>query len=76
MGIHGALVHLKGTTTFFNGEYDAKSVTITICCALAIYNALELLLLIFTSFRKYRGLYFWSLLVASAGIIPYTIGFM
>ena len=76
MSIQESLIHLKDTTTFFNGEYDAKSVTITICCALAIYNALELILLIFSTFRKYSGLYFWSLLVASVGLIPYVIGFM
>ena len=76
MGVQEGLAQLKDTTSFFNGEYNAKSVTITICCALAFYNALELILLILTTFRKYSGLYFWSLLIASVGIIPYTIGFM
>ena len=61
---------------YFDGEYTARSVTVTICCALGVYNALELLLLIFTSFRRFRGLYFWSLLIASAGILPYAMGFM
>ena len=60
----------------FDGRYTAQSVTVTICCALAIYNSIELLTLIFTSFRRYRGLYFWSLLIASFGILPYAIGFM
>ncbi|KAK3686464.1 hypothetical protein LTR37_019783 [Vermiconidia calcicola] len=63
-------------SSFFDGEYTAQSVTVTLCSALAIYNALELLLLISTTFRSYRGLYFWSLLVASAGVLPYAIGFM
>lgn len=76
MGVEESLVHLQDTTSFFDGEYSAKSVTITICCALAIYNALELIVLIFTTFRKYSGLYFWSLGIASVGIIPYTLGFM
>ena len=67
MGFDKSLVKLKDTTTFFDGEYTAKSVAITICCALATYNALELLLLIFTTFRRYSGLYFWSLLIASVG---------
>ena len=75
MGIDGSLVHLRDTTGFFNGEYDAKSVTITICCALAKYNVLELLLLIFRTFRRYSELYFWSLLIASAGVIPYVMRF-
>lgn len=76
MGAQDSLGHLKDTTSFFDGEYTAKSVTITICCALAIYNALELILLILTTFRKYSGLYFWSLVVAGVGVLPYTIGFM
>ena len=68
--------HLEDTTTFFSGHYDATSVTATICCTLALYNAMELLLLVFTSFRRYQGLYFSSMLVASAGLIPYVVGFM
>lgn len=76
MGVDESFVRLKHTTTFFDGTYSAQSATITIGCALAFYNAVELLLLIFTTFRRYSGLYFWSLLIASAGIIPYTIGFM
>lgn len=45
-----------------------------ICASVASYNALELILLIFNTFRAYHGLYFWSLVVATCGIIPYTIG--
>lgn len=76
MGIEVSLVDLNDTTTFFSGNYDVASVFVTICCALAIYNGVELLLLIFTTFRRFRGLYFWSLVVSSSGLIPYTIGFM
>ncbi|KAM0723395.1 hypothetical protein Q7P37_000381 [Cladosporium fusiforme] len=76
MGIEVSFADLHDTTTFFSGKYDAASVFITICCALAIYNAFELLLLIFTTFRRFSGLYFWSLLVSSFGLIPYTVGFM
>ena len=76
MGITVSYADLSDTTSFFSGAYDATSVVITIACALAIYNALELLLLIVTTFRRFSGLYFWSLTVASFGIIPYTIGLM
>lgn len=45
--------------------------------AISWYNALELIILIFITFRQYRGLYFWSILVsASLGLIPYSLGFM
>ncbi|KAK1816756.1 hypothetical protein LTR12_008797 [Friedmanniomyces endolithicus] len=67
---------LRGTTTFFDGTVNAESVTVIICCALAMYNALVLLTLIFVTFRRFRGLYFWSLLTASFGIIPYDLGFI
>ncbi|KAK0337939.1 hypothetical protein LTR91_011779 [Friedmanniomyces endolithicus] len=67
---------LRGTTTFFDGTFNAESVTVIICCALAMYNALVLLTLIFVTFRRFRGLYFWSLLAASFGIIPYDLGFI
>jgi hypothetical protein len=76
MGLNVNFVDLADTTSFFSGNYDATSVFVTICCALAIYNAIELLLLIFTTFRRFHGLYFWSLLVASVGIVPYVLGFM
>jgi len=32
--------------------------------------------LIFVTFQKYHGLYFWSLVVAAFGIIPYSLGFL
>jgi hypothetical protein len=76
MGVEVSFANLQDTTSFFSGQFDVPAVVITICCALAIYNALELLLLIFTTFRRFRGLYFWSLLVASFGVLPYTFGFM
>jgi hypothetical protein len=37
---------------------------------------LELILLIFTTFQHWHGLYFWSLLIASFGVIPYNVGFI
>jgi hypothetical protein len=67
---------LHSITTLFSGHFDADAVVVTICSALTQYNAIELLLLIFTTFRKYSGLYFYSLLVASVGLIPYTWGYL
>lgn len=60
----------------FTGTYDSNTLVVIICSALALYNALELTLLIFTTFHHYRGLYFWSLVLASGGIIPYVLGFI
>ena len=55
---------------------NVGAVGVITCSALSIYNALELILIIFSTFKKWTGLYFWSLLVASFGIIPYNLGFL
>ncbi|KAJ4358618.1 uncharacterized protein N0V89_003202 [Didymosphaeria variabile] len=57
-------------------SWNAEALAVVICSALALYNALELELLILTTFHAYRGLYFWSLALASFGVIPYVLGFM
>ncbi|KAJ5143290.1 uncharacterized protein N7515_002077 [Penicillium bovifimosum] len=44
--------------------------------ALAWYNAIELIALCFISFQRYRGTYFWSLLIASSCIIPHCLGYV
>jgi hypothetical protein len=59
-----------------SGLFDARSVIVIVCSTLALYNALELILLIFTTFQRWRGLYFWALIVASFGVIPYNVGFL
>lgn len=64
------------SSTDFDGNFHATAVTVTVCSALSLYNALELELLVFTTFHAYRGLYFWSLVIASFGIIPYVVGYM
>ena len=76
MGLEISFADLHDTTTFFSGNYDVSSVFVTIGCALSIYNGLELLLLVFTTFRRFKGLYFWSLLIASFGLLPYTTGLL
>ncbi|KAJ5171199.1 uncharacterized protein N7500_003982 [Penicillium coprophilum] len=42
---------------------------------LACYNAIELVVLCLSSFRHRKSTYFWSLLISSVSIIPYTLGF-
>lgn len=51
---------------------------ITIICfvALALYNVAELNFIIFATFKKHSGLYFWSFLVSTWGICLYSIGFL
>ncbi|CAH0033147.1 unnamed protein product [Clonostachys rhizophaga] len=54
--------------------YDPDDVLVIVCSTLALYNAFELLALIFMTFKRYKSLYFWSLCFASFGILPYCIG--
>ncbi|KAK4955912.1 hypothetical protein LTR10_006851 [Elasticomyces elasticus] len=76
------LSHAKNSTksstpkTFFDKHHDASAVEYIIFNALVLYNVLELLILVFTTFRRFAGLYFWSMLVAIVGLFLYTIGSM
>jgi hypothetical protein len=79
-----ALTQRESTTHFatavekqsFDGRYSPSSVLVTISVALALYNCLEMVLLILTTFKRWRGLYFWSLSLCNFGIFAYTIGMM
>ncbi|KAJ6072784.1 hypothetical protein N7467_010869 [Penicillium canescens] len=55
-------------------NYNSESMLFIVCSTLALYNAFELLVLIITIFKRYKGLYFWSIFLASFGLIPYSVG--
>ncbi|KAL2823329.1 hypothetical protein BDW59DRAFT_180768 [Aspergillus cavernicola] len=44
--------------------------------ALVYYNALELLVLCISTFKRRGSLYFWCLLVASSSLVPNTTGYV
>ncbi|CAI7669143.1 unnamed protein product [Penicillium palitans] len=45
--------------------------------SIALYNAIELLILLFLTFNHYRGLYFWTLLLSVIlGVVPHAIGYL
>jgi hypothetical protein len=52
----------------------ALRMTAAIFLCLALFNSLELIVLVCWTFQQWRGLYFWSLLISSIGIIPYVVG--
>ncbi|CAI7650484.1 unnamed protein product [Penicillium discolor] len=60
----------------YSGSDIARSGIFAAFAALAWYNAIELIILCFFSFKRWSGNYFWSLLVSSACIIPYCLGFV
>jgi len=43
---------------------------------LALYNSIELIVMILVTFNKYNGLYFWSLIVSTVGVVVYALGFL
>lgn len=55
---------------------DATLITVICFCVIALYNVLELLVIIFTTFKKRGGLYFWSFLVSTLGISLNSSGYL
>lgn len=67
----------NGITGGYTGHDLGLQIAMGTFTGVAWYNATELIALIFVTFRQYRGLYFWSLLVSSAfGVLPYSVGFL
>ena len=64
------------TKQSFDGQYTPHSVVVTLAVALALYNSLEMVLLITATFKRWRGLYYWSLCLCNYGVVAYTIGLM
>ena len=58
------------------GITTVQTYTITVFATIAWYNAVELVLICLTTFKRYRGCYFWSLLIASVGLIPLVLGWL
>lgn len=44
--------------------------------AVAWYNVIELNVQVFMTFKRHRGLYFWSLLISSYGCVLHALGFI
>jgi hypothetical protein len=65
----------QGVLGGYDGDSLALKVIIGLGNGLTMYNAIELVVLVLITFRRYRGLYFWSLLISSLGLIPYALGF-
>ena len=51
----------------------AIAMTIAAFFGITCYNVLEIMVSIFMTFKRYRGLYFWSMLVATLGILLHAI---
>ncbi|USP75357.1 hypothetical protein yc1106_02631 [Curvularia clavata] len=64
-----------GITGGYTGNSLPLKIIIAFFLGLSLYNAIELIVLALVTFQHYHGLYFWSLLISSFGIIPYSLGF-
>ncbi|KAJ5645124.1 hypothetical protein N7507_011135 [Penicillium longicatenatum] len=61
----------------YAGDDFTTKATLTVFLSIALYNSIELLVLIFSSFRRWQGLYFWSLLLATVlGVVPQSVSFL
>ncbi|KAJ5792086.1 uncharacterized protein N7503_008064 [Penicillium pulvis] len=68
---------LDGISGALAAEGNVLQMVLVTFIALSCYNIAELVVLVTATFRRWRGLYFWSLLTSGClGVIPYTIGFM
>lgn len=68
---------LDGISGALAAEGDVLQMTLVTFIGLAFYNIVELVVLVPSTFRRWRGLYFWSLLVSGCiGVVPYSIGFL
>ncbi|KAL6856718.1 hypothetical protein J3F83DRAFT_375320 [Trichoderma novae-zelandiae] len=64
--------------SFGTGDDGIGGTEITIIIvflSLALYNVLELFCIIWSTFKRYAGLYFWSFLMATVGIALSCVGF-
>ncbi|CAI7640310.1 unnamed protein product [Penicillium viridicatum] len=59
----------------YRGDNVAVRTLMIVFTSIALYNAIELLILLFLTFTHYRGLYFWTLLLSVVlGVVPHAIG--
>ncbi|KAE8145658.1 hypothetical protein BDV25DRAFT_164171 [Aspergillus avenaceus] len=68
---------LDGISGELAGNQYALKTTLLFFISISIYNVIELVILVLSTFRRWRGLYFWSLLLTGClGVVPYSLGFM
>ncbi|KAJ5921109.1 hypothetical protein N7466_009435 [Penicillium verhagenii] len=65
----------EGLVGGYQGNSTGIKITMGVLIAILLYNAVELTALIFLTFQRYRGLYFWSLMLSTTcGLYPSGIG--
>ncbi|KAJ5390983.1 uncharacterized protein N7496_002051 [Penicillium cataractarum] len=65
----------NGLVGGYRGNSTAVKIIIGVLVSIVLFNAVELTVLILMTFHRYRGLYFWSLMLsATIGLIASGIG--
>lgn len=60
----------------YQGTWVVKTIML-VFTSIALYNAVELLILIPFAFHRFRGLYFWTMLLSDIfGVIPHAVGYL
>lgn len=59
----------------YRADAAAKRYAAAALLAVAIYNAIEMMPIIYFTFSKFSGLYFWSMVTAVTGVMIHSIGF-
>ena len=65
-----------GATALPISNDRAVFMSIAAFTAVAWYNVIELNVQVFLTFKRHRGLYFWSLLISSYGCVLHSLGFL
>ncbi|KAJ5644179.1 uncharacterized protein N7484_006686 [Penicillium longicatenatum] len=73
--VNGSDIANSLTRKYTNGD-QVRTHIFAAFSAIAWYNAIELIILCFVSFKRHRGCYFWSMLIASSAIIPHCLGYV
>ncbi|KAL4907904.1 hypothetical protein BDW74DRAFT_148191 [Aspergillus multicolor] len=61
----------------YKGNNTSVKIVVVTFISLAIYNAVELVILILFTFQRYHGLYFWTMLLSGVlGVIPHSVGYL
>jgi hypothetical protein len=61
----------------YKGNSVPVKIVVVVFSSLALYNAVELVILILFTFQRYLGLYFWTMLLSGVlGVIPHAVGYL
>ncbi|OGM45142.1 hypothetical protein ABOM_006664 [Aspergillus bombycis] len=59
----------------FYSKGESTRITTVVLISLSLYNSIELVVIILSSFKHYKSIYFWALLLSNTlGVLPYSIG--